>query len=109
MATTRKVLGQAAPAAVTATDMYTVPASTSAVCSTLVIANRGTDAATFRVAVRPGGETLANKHYIYYGVQLQTGDSFAATIGLTLAAGDVVTVRASTADCSFSLFGEETT
>jgi hypothetical protein len=42
-------------------------------------------------------------------VQLQTGDSFAATIGLTLAAGDVVTVRASTADCSFSLFGEETT
>ena len=44
MATTRKVLGQAAPAAVTATDMYTAPASTSAVCSTLVIANRGTDA-----------------------------------------------------------------
>lgn len=109
MATTRKVLGQVAPAAVTATDMYTVPASTSAVCSTLVIANRGTDAATFRVAVRPAGETLANKHYLYFGVQLQTGDSFAATIGLTLAAGDVVTVRASTADCSFSLFGEETT
>jgi hypothetical protein len=51
---------------------------------------------------------LANAHYLYYGVQLATGDSFAATIGLTLAATDVVTVRASTADLSFSLFGEET-
>ena len=109
MATTRKVLGQSAPAAATNTNLYTVPAATSTVCSTLVVANRGADAATFRVAVRPGGATLANQHYLYYGVQLQTGDSFAATIGVTLAATDVVTVWASTADCSFSLFGEETT
>ena len=108
MATTRKVLGQSAPAATTNTNLYTVPAATSTVCSTLVVANRGADAATFRVAVRPGGATLANQHYLYYGVQLQTGDSFAATIGVTLAATDVVTVWASTADCSVSLFGEET-
>jgi hypothetical protein len=108
MATTRKVLGQAAPAANTDTDLYTVPASTSTVCSTLSVCNRGATSATFRVAVRPAGATLANAHYLYYGVQLATGDSFAATIGLTLAATDVVTVRASTADLSFSLFGEET-
>ena len=109
MATTRKVLGQSAPAAATNTNLYTVPAATSTVCSTLGVANRGADAATFRVAVRPGGATLANQHYLYYGVQLQTGDSFAATIGVTLAATDVVTAYASTADLSFSLFGEETT
>jgi len=52
---------------------------------------------------------LANAHYLYYDVQLQAGDSFAATIGVTLAATDVVTAYASTADLSFSLFGEETT
>ena len=108
MATTRKVLGQAAPAADTNTDLYTVPASTSTVTSTLTVCNSGATGATFRVAVRPAGASLANAHYLYYGVQLQTGDSFAATIGLTLAATDVVTVRASTADLSFSLFGEET-
>ena len=108
MATTRKVLGQVAPAATTNTDIYTVPAATSTVCSTLVAANRGADAATFRVAVRPGGATLANQHYLYYDVALSPGDSFAATIGVTLAATDVVTVYASTADLSFSLFGEET-
>ena len=108
MATTRKVLGQVAPAATTNTDIYTVPAATSTVCSTLVAANRGGVAASFRVAVRPAGATLANKHYLYYDVALSPGDSFAATIGLTLAATDVVTVYASTADLSFSLFGEET-
>ena len=108
MATTRKVLGQSAPAAATNTNLYTVPAATSTVCSTLVVANRGADAATFRVAVRPGGATLANQHYLYYDVALSPGDSFAATIGVTLAATDVVTVYASTADLSFSLFGEET-
>ena len=109
MATTRKVLGQVAPAATTNTDIYTVPAATSTVCSTLVVANRGADAATFRVAVRPGGATLANQHYLYYDVALSPGDSFAATIGVTLAATDVVTAYASTANLSFSLFGEETT
>lgn len=109
MATTRKVLGQVAPSATTDTDLYTVPASTSTVCSTLVVCNRGATSATFRVAVRPAGATLANAHYLYYDVQLQAGDSFAATIGVTLAATDVVTAYASTADLSFSLFGEETT
>ena len=108
MATTRKVLGQVAPSATTDTTLYTVPAATSTVCSTLVAANRGGVAASFRVAVRPAGATLANKHYLYYDVALSPGDSFAATIGVTLAATDVVTVYASTADLSFSLFGEET-
>jgi len=109
MATTRKVLGQAAPAAVTDTDLYTVPAATSTVVSTLVVANRGSDTATFRVAVRPAGAALADKHYIYYGIEIPGCDAFAATIGVTLAATDVVTVRALTANLSFSLFGEETT
>lgn len=108
MATTRKVLGQSAPAANTDTDLYVVPAATSTVTSTLVVCNRGATGATFRVAVRPAAATLANAHYVYFDIQLQPGDSFAATIGMTLAATDVVTVRSSTTDLSFSLFGEET-
>lgn len=109
MATTIKVLGQSAPAAATATTLYTVPAATSTVCSSLTVANRAATASTFRVAVRPAGATLANQHYVCYGVTVPGGDSFAATLGLTLAATDVVTVWASSADLSFGLFGEETT
>jgi len=102
-----KVLGQVAPSASTWTTLYEVPTSTATVCSSLMIANRGNTAALFDVAVRPGGVSLDDEHWVYAGVQLQSGDAFAATVGITLAAGDVVAVRASTGDLSWSLFGEE--
>ena len=68
MATTYKVLGQSNPAATTATTLYTVPAGTQAVVSTIVIANLATASATFRIAVRPNGAALANSQYIAYDV-----------------------------------------
>jgi hypothetical protein len=109
MATTYKVLGQSAPAATTATNLYTVPAATSAVISTLVIANRALTNASYRVSIRPGGASQANQHYIAYDVAVGGGDSTTLTLGITLAATDVVTVYASTANLSFNLFGSEIT
>lgn len=102
-----KVLGQAAPAATTNTNVYTVPAGKSAVVSTLTITNRAATASTVRVAVRPGGAAVANQHWVYYDLPLPGTDTFAATIGMSLAAGDVVTVWASTGNVSVSLFGDE--
>jgi len=106
MATTYKVLGQVSPSATTATTLYTVPSATSTVASTLVICNRST-ATTVRVAVRPAGATLANEHYIIYDYTVNGNDSVFMTIGLTLAATDVVTVYAGTANVSFNLYGSE--
>jgi len=63
---------------------------------------------TFRVAVRPDGDTLANLHYIVYDASVAANDSLFLTIGVTLAATDVVTVYASSADFTFSAFGSET-
>jgi hypothetical protein len=108
MATTYEVLGQSAPSAATDDDLYTVPSATSAVVSTLSVCNRGVST-TFRVAVRPAGATLANEHYIVYDNGLNANDAVFLTLGITLAATDVVTVRAGTADMSFSLFGSEIT
>lgn len=108
MATTYKVLGQSAPAATTNIDLYTVPAATSAVCSTLVIANRGSTT-TFRVAVRPAGASISNEHYIVYDSFVNQYDTVFLTLGITLAATDVVTIYAGTATMSFSLFGSELT
>jgi hypothetical protein len=104
-----KVLGQSAPAATTATTLYTVPTSTEAVISTIVVANRAEAAATYRIAVRPNAATLANQHYIAFDVTIAAADSVALTLGLTLDAADVITVQASTADLSFSAFGSEIT
>lgn len=109
MATVYKVLGQSAPAATTPTDLYTVPAGNSAVCSTLVVCNRGTIGTTFRAAIRPAGATLANLHYIAYESPINQNDSLFLTLGITLAATDVVTVYSGNADLSYSLFGSEIT
>jgi hypothetical protein len=109
MATTYKVLGQSAPGATTATTLYTVPSATSAVISTLVVANRAATSATYRISVRPGGASQANQHYLAFDVPVGTNDSTTLTLGITLAATDVVTIYASTADLSFNIFGSEIT
>lgn len=107
MPSTYKVLGQAAPAATTPDDLYTVPAATQTVASTLVVCNRGTTNATVRVAVRPAGASILDEHYIVYDAVVPLHDSLFLTIGLSLNTTDVVTVQASTANVSFSLFGSE--
>jgi glucose-6-phosphate dehydrogenase assembly protein OpcA len=107
MPTTYKVLGQSNPAATTATTLYTVPASTQAVISTIVIANLTATAATFRIAVRPAGATLANSQYIAYDITVGASDSTALTLGVTMNTTDVLTVYASTANLTFTAFGSE--
>lgn len=106
MASTYKVLGQSNPSATTLTTLYTVPASTSTVCSTLVICNLST-AASVRVAIRPAGASIANQHYIVYDSVLSANDSVFLTLGISLATTDVVSVYASTANVTFNLFGSE--
>ena len=107
MATTYKVLAQSNPGATTATTLYTVPAATSTVVSTLTVANLGGSSATYRISVRPAAEGQANKHYIAYDVTVGANDTTTLTLGMTLATTDVVTVYASTANLAFNLFGSE--
>lgn len=107
MATTYKVLGQSNPSATTATTLYTVPSATSTVVSTISVCNQGSTAATYRIAVRPSGASLAAQHYIVYGATVPASDSTMITVGLTLATTDVVTVYASSANLSFNAYGSE--
>lgn len=107
MPTNYKVLGQSNPSATTATTLYTVPSATEAVVSTIVIANLTATAATFRIAIRPNGATLANSQYIAYDITVGASDSTALTLGITMDAADVITVYASTANLTFTAFGSE--
>ena len=108
MATAYKVLGQVNPATETLTTLYTVPESTSSVASTLTICNLGVSTSV-RVAVRPAGAAIDNKHYILYDSTLNQYDSLFLTIGITLATTDVVSVYAGTSTVAFSLSGSEIT
>ena len=108
MATTYKVLGQVNPSATTATTLYTVPASTQTVVSTLVIANQAASAATYRIGIRVAGASVALHQYIAYDVSIAANDSTALTLGITLGAADQVFVYASAATLTFTMFGNET-
>lgn len=108
MATTSyKVLGQVAPNATTETTLYTCPASTQTIVSTLMVANRGATDATFRVSVSLDGAATANKDYLIYDLTCSGNGINAFTIGLTCNAADVIRVYASNANLSFNLFGSE--
>lgn len=102
-----KVLGQSAPSATTETDLYTVPASTVTIVSTISVTNRSATAATFRISISVDGAATANKDYIAYDISISGNESIAFTIGATMDATDKIRVYASTANLSFSAFGQE--
>ena len=107
MATAYKVLGQSAPAATTETDLYTVPAATETVVSTITVANRSATDATFRLSVSVNGAASANKDYIAYYLTIGGNGFVSFTIGATMDATDKIRVYASSANLSFTAFGSE--
>lgn len=107
MAYTSKVLGQSNPSAATLTTLYTVPAATTCTGSTIMVANRDAATTTFRVSVAVAGAADSLEQYIHYDIPIPGNDTFGATIGITLGAGDVVRVYATLATLSFNLFGIE--
>ena len=107
MATTYKVLGQVNPAATTATTLYTVPASTQTIVSTLTVTNQTATAGTYRISLRVAAAADNAKQYIAYDVSLPGNASDTLTLGVTLGATDVITVYASASTFSFNAFGSE--
>lgn len=107
MAYTYKILGQLNPEENLSGNLYQVPAANSAVISTLVACNQGASAGTYRVAIRPAAEPTASKHYIVYDTSVPANDTVTLTIGMSLAATDLISVQANSNNFSFSLFGTE--
>jgi hypothetical protein len=107
MPDTYKTLAQSNPAAATLTDAYTVPGATQAIVSSITIANRSATPTSFRVSVAIAGAVDANPQYIAFDVAIGGNESIALTLGITLAATDVVRVYATLATLSFNIFGVE--
>lgn len=109
MTDTLLVLGQSYPAANTLTTLYTVPGATSAVVSSIAVCNQGAGLTTFRISVAPAGAADTASQYLYHDVSITNGDTFIATIGITLAATDVVRVQCANGNCSFIAWGVQVT
>lgn len=107
MATTYKVLGQVKPAAGTLTTAYTVPASSSAIISTVAICNLGPAPTTYKIAVRKDGASISDEMYIAYEAGVAPQDTVNLTIGITVDAADVISVESYSGLVTFNLFGSE--
>ena len=109
MAYSYKVLGQAIPAFNSNVDLYTVPASTSAIISTVNVCNQSTSNITFRLSIRPAGVTGTSKHFIVFDSPLPAQDTMAVSLGMTLGNTDVITAYSFQGNVSFAAFGTEIT
>lgn len=110
MPTVRKILGQSKPAATTDATLYTVPALTDTVISSIVVAESNGVAATFRVCVdSAGGTTTVVGKALAWNVAIPANGIVTLVLGITLAAAATVVVQASTANCTFTAFGQENT
>lgn len=112
MADTLKVLGQAQFTGTPGTPaaLYTVPALTSAIVSSVVVCNTDTSPRTFRVSVAVAGAANATSQYIAYDVPIRAKETITLTLGISLATTDVVRYDADVASkVNFHLFGVEVT
>jgi hypothetical protein len=108
MATAYKVLGQSSPTAATLTTLYTVPALTSTIVSSIVATNiNGTTPDVISIAVRPAGASITNAMYITYNVTVPAYSNYVLQVGVTLATTDVISVYSTNGTTSFSTFGSE--
>jgi hypothetical protein len=97
-------LGAVVPAANTDTTVYTVPAGKVASINVTFV-NRGAASAIVNLAIATSA-TPANADFIEFGVEIPLNGILERT-GLVASAGELVVVRASTADCSVRVHGFE--
>lgn len=109
MAEVLKTLAQLNPTATTLTTLYTVPAATTTVVSSIFVCNRSATATSFRLSVAVAGAADDNKQYIAYDCPIAGNATVPIIAGITLAATDVVRAYATLATLTFSVFGSEAT
>lgn len=110
MATVRKQLGQANPAATTDATLYTVPSATDTVVSTIVVCETNGAAATVKISSRSaGGATTTAATAIAWNLALAANQTLTLTLGITLQAGATIVVQDSTGNVTFTAYGQENT
>jgi hypothetical protein len=108
MAVAYKILGQTTANATYAT-LYTTPASTSAVISTVVICNTASTAKSFRIGVMASAGTPGTSEFLAYDTTVPANDTIIMTLGITMQASRYIRVYGSDANVGFTAFGSEIT
>lgn len=108
MAFTYKMLGQNRPSDTNAVDIYTVPAGTEAIISSIVICNVTNAAATFRVFQRVSAAAAGESNAIAFDQTVPANSTTTIEAKLTMQATNVLTVRSGTSSAlTFTVNGTE--
>ena len=108
MATTYKILGQSIPSDTANATMYTVPASTEAIVSTITVANVSGSEASFRIFVVEDGDAAGTGNALAYDATIAPNSFTAFSLGITLGSADAIVVRSGTGSAvTFQAFGSE--
>ena len=87
--------------------LYTTPAATEAVISSLVITNQSSSAITVRIGLDATAGTPGDSEWLVYDAAIAGNDTVALTLGVTLDAEKFVRVSSSADTCNFSAFLSE--
>lgn len=109
MAILRKKLAESNPSAASLTDIYTVPAGTTAVITTITVVNRSSVATSFRISHAVAGAATDDKQFLYYDTPIDGNDTFQATTAIPMATTDILRFYATLATLSANIHGEEIT
>ena len=106
-------LAQSMPSVNTLTGIYTVPSSTTAAISSIIICNQNSSgsAANVRMSIGVGGASdtgFPGSQYFCYA-SLTAQNMVEITTGISMAAGDVLRCYSDTANVSFTVSGVQVT
>ena len=108
MASTYKILGQTTPADTNVATLYTVPASTQTVISTLTVSNLTAIETDIDIYVVPSGGSATTGNALVYQAPLSANTTQGFTFGITLGAADSIRVKTEVANrATFQAFGQE--
>ena len=100
----KQLCGVALPA-FALTTVYTAPVACAV--STLVVCNRSASTTTFRLAHSPGGVAVTDGHYFVYDALIAGNTTVPLTLGICLAATDMLRAYAGSANLTVIAWGEE--
>jgi hypothetical protein len=90
-------------------NLYTTPAGTQAVISSIVICNQSSSDVTVRIGLTTSASTPTAAQFLAYDAVVAGNDTVALTLGVTMDASKFIRISSSATTCSFSAFVSEIT
>lgn len=93
----------------TYSTLYTTPASTEAIVSSLVITNQASSQVTVRIGLMASAGTPGASEWLVYDAVVAGNDTVALTLGITMSATRFLRISSSANTCNFTAFYSEVT